>query len=425
MERVGCGLSFGGMAGDRSIDDKAEVLIVGGGIAGVEAALALRDMAGDRVSVELCDPRREFVFRPFAVGEPYGASRVFRYDLERFAERCGITFRAEGVVSVAPGQRVAQTRDGERLGYDFLVIAGGVRMLWSVPGAVTFWGVSDEGQVGDVISDLRAGALRRLVFTMPGARSWALPLYELALLGATELAKAGVTGTELTVVTPEDAPLKLFGRRAAEQMRDLLEERGISVVTGAHPVRFDGGRLRIAPGEDVAADAVISLPRLEGRRIGGVPHDAGGFVGVDEHCRVLGLSSIYAVGDVTNFPVKQGGIATQQADVAAESIAAAVGVEVDPRPFDPVLRGVLWTGREPRYFYSRPTGGRGEGSRLGSEPQVAGRYGKVMGRYLAPFVESLTAESPEGESPERKWRTGKSRPSHGSDRVVARRASAG
>lgn len=418
------GNGFGARKG-HAIDDKAEVLIVGGGIAGVETALALEDMAGDRVGVELCDPRREFVFRPFAVGEPYGASRVFRYDLERCAERCGATFRAEGVVSVMPEQRVALTRDGERLSYDFLVVAGGVRMLWSVPGAVTFWGVSDEGQVGDIVSELRAGALRRLVFTMPGGRSWALPLYELALLGATELAKAGVAGTQLTVVTPEDAPLELFGRRAAEQMRELLEERGIEIVTGAHPVRFDGGRLRIAPGEDVSADAVISLPRLEGRRIGGVPHDAEGFVGVDEHCRVIGLDGVYAIGDVTNFPVKQGGIATQQADVAAESIAAAVGAEIDPRPFDPVLRGVLWTGHEPRYLYGRPTGGHGEESRLSTEPHGAGQNGKVLGRYLAPFVESLAAESVGARSSGRRLWPGKSQPAGGSDPAVARRASVG
>jgi sulfide:quinone oxidoreductase len=379
------------MTGDTSIDDRAEVLVVGGGIAGVEAVLALRDLAGDRIEVELCDPRREFVFRPFAVGEPYGAARVFRYDLERLAERCGAVFRADGIVSVAPDQRVALTRDGERLSYDYLVVTGGVRMLWAVPGAVTFWGVADEGQVGDVISDLRAGALRRLVFTMAGGRSWALPLYELTLLGATELARSGVSGTELAIVTPEDAPLELFGRRAAEQMRALLAERGIELVTGALPVRFDGGRLRIAPGEDIEADAVISLPRLEGRRIGGIPHDSDGFVGVDEHGRVIDLDRVFAAGDVTSFPVKQGGIATQQADTVAEAIAADVGAEIEPRSFDPVLRGVLWTGREPRYLYGRPTGGHGEESSLSAEPRGVGQNGKISGRYLSPFVESLAA----------------------------------
>jgi sulfide:quinone oxidoreductase len=367
-----------------------KVLIAGGGIAGIEAALALHDLAGEQVEVDLRDPRHEFVFRPFAVGEPYGAARVFRYDLRQVAERCEASFHADGIVSVDPGRRLAVTRDGEHLRYDYLVIASGVRMLATVPGAVTFWGVADEGQVGDVITDLRAGSLRRLVLTMPGGRSWALPLYELALLAATEVAKAESLSTRLTVVTPEDAPLELFGVRAGEQMGRLLEERGIEVISGAHPVTFENGRLRIAPGEEIEADAVIGLPRLKGRQIAGIPHDADGFVGVDEHGRVIGPERVFAAGDVTAFPVKQGGIATQQADAVAEAIAAEVGAEVDPRPFDPILRGVLWTGKEPRYLYGRPTGGHGEMSSLGERPQWPPQDGKVIGRYLTSFVDSLS-----------------------------------
>lgn len=357
----------------------------------METALALSDLGGERVEIDLCDPRREFVFRPFAVGEPYGAAQIFRYDLGQLAERCGATFRPDGIVSVDPARRLARTRGGERLPYDFFVAAPGVRMLWSVPGAVTFWGVADEGQVGDLIADLRAGAVRHLVFTMPGGRSWALPLYELALLGAAELAKGGNKHSRLTVVTPEDAPLEVFGQRAAEEMSGLLEERGIEVRAGATPVEFERGRLRIAPGGDFEADAVISLPRLEGRRIVGIPADPDGFVGVDEHGRALGLERIFAVGDVTSFPVKQGGIATQQADAVAQLIAAEVGAEVGPGPFDPVLRGQLWTGAERRYLYGRPTGGHGDTSSLSDQPQSPLQNGKVAGRYLTPLLESLAA----------------------------------
>lgn len=366
------------------------MLIAGGGIAGVEAALALRDLAGERVEVEMRDPRREFAFRPFAVGEPYGAARIFRYDMEALAARCGASFHSDGIVSVEPDRRIAVTRDGERLPYDYLLLATGARMLWAVPGTITFWGVADEGQVGDVVADLRAGRLRNLVFTMPGGRSWALPLYELALFAASELARAGIGRTRLTVVTPEDAPLELFGHRAGAQMADLLAERGIEVVVGTHPVAFDAGRLRIAPGEAVEADAVISLPRLEGRRVRGIPHDSDGFVRVDEHGRAIGVERVFAVGDVTAFPIKQGGIATQQADVAARLIASEVGANVDPEPFDPILRGVLWTGREPRYLYGRPTGGRGETSSLSEKPQWPGQNGKVVGRYLTSFIDTLS-----------------------------------
>jgi sulfide:quinone oxidoreductase len=377
--------------GDRGA--KQKVLIAGGGIAGVEAALALHDLAGDRIEVGLHDPRREFVFKPFAVGEPYGAARIFHCDLRQLAERCGASFYPDGIAAVDAGRRVAVTRDGNRLSYDHFVAASGVRMLWAVPGAVTFWGVADEGRVGAVIAALRGGSLRRLVLTMPGGSSWALPLYELALLGAAELAKAGATRTRITVVTPEDAPLEIFGIRASKQMMGLLEQRGVEIVVGAHPVRFDGGRLRIAPGEEVEADAVISLPRLKGRRIGGIPHDADGFTGVDEHGKAIGLERAFAAGDITTFPIKQGGVATQQADCVAEAIAAEAGAGIEPQPFDPILRGVLWTGAEPRYLYGRPTGGHGETSSLSERPQWPLRNGKVAGRYITPFLRTLADES--------------------------------
>ena len=111
---------------------------------------------------------------------------------------------------------MAVTRDGERVPYDHLIVATGARMLWAVPGAVTFWGVADEGQVGDVIArPARRVACDASCFTMPAGHSWGLPLYELALLAVSELEKAGNGRTRITVVTPEDAPLEVFGRRAA------------------------------------------------------------------------------------------------------------------------------------------------------------------------------------------------------------------
>jgi sulfide:quinone oxidoreductase len=380
-----------------------KVVIAGGGVAALEAALALGELARQRVAVELWAPRREFVYRPFAVGEPFGAGSILRYDLEGLSRSCGASFRLGGIVSLDAEAGWVSARDGERVHYDQLVLAPGARMLWAVPGAVTFWGVADEGSVGGVVRRLRAGSLRNVAFTMPGGSSWALPLYELALLASAVAARSGIEDARLTVITPEDAPLELFGRTVSEKMAKLLGARGIELVTGAHPVGFDEGRLEIAPGAPVETEAVVSLPRLEGRRIEGVPHDDDGFVPVDEHSRVVGMERVFAAGDVTSFPVKQGGIATQQADVAAEAIAASVGCDLEPSPFDPVLRAVLWTGTEPRYLYGRPTGGHGEVSSLDETPRWHEQDGKIIGRFLTPFLDgfpdennrSLTVESTE------------------------------
>ena len=370
----------------------ARVLVVGGGVGALEAALALHDLAGERVQVEICAGRSDFVYRPFAVGEPYGASRVLRYDLEHLAGLCGAEYRPENIAAVDPDRRSATTHDGEEIPYDYLVVACGSRLLWSVPGATTFWGVADEGEVHEVVQRLREGRMRRLIFTLPGGHGWALPAYELALLAATEMSRSGVTGTRLTVVTPEDGPLLIFGRRASEQVGTLLASHDIEVITGTHPVKFENGVLSIVPGEDIEADAVISLPRLAGRRIEGLPYDASGFIPVDEHSRVPGLARTFAVGDVTTFPVKQGGIATQQADVAAEAIAAELGCDVEANPIDPVLRGVLWTGSKPRYLFGWLAGGHGETS-VASErpPWPIDNPSKLIGRYLTPFLAELTS----------------------------------
>ncbi len=372
---------------------KAKVLIAGGGVAGLESAIALHEMAGDRVEVTICSPSEDFVYRPFAVAEPYGASRAMRFGMEELAERCGADFHLASIASVDQEAQRARTHDGEKFAYDYLIVASGTRLLASVSGAVIFWGVADDRRVQDVVDGLREGKLRRVAFTMPGGGTWALPMYELALLAESELSKGGVEGASLVIVTPEDAPLDLFGRAASERVAALLAERGIEVVTGTLPVRFDEGegRLSVSPRAAIEADAVLSLPRMEGRRIGGVPHNLDGFIRVDDHCRVRGTERIYAAGDATTFPVKQGGVSAQQADVAAEAIAAELGCDVEADSFDPILRGVLWTGAKPLYLSGYPTGGHGENSvATEDEPSWQGdAQHKIVSRYLAPFLDEM------------------------------------
>lgn len=366
----------------------ARVLIAGGGVAGLEAAVALRDLAGDRAEVAIYSPREDFIYRPFSVAEPYGASRPMRYDLAELTERCGAGLHLGSIGSVDGEKRRARTHDGEEVAYDYLIVACGSRLLASVSGAVIFWGVADDGRVQDVVRDLREGKLHRVAFTMPGGGTWALPMYELALLAESELSKQGIEGASLVVVTPEDAPLHLFGRAASERVGELLAERGIEVVTGAVPINFEEGRLSVSPRAAIEADAVLSLPRMEGRRIGGVPHDLAGFVPIDDHGRVQGMERTYAAGDATTFPVKQGGIATQQADVAAEAIAAEIGCDAAAEPFDPLLRGVLWTGAKPLYLSGYLAGGHGETSSASEEPPWDGAAeGKIVSRYLTQFLD--------------------------------------
>jgi len=375
------------MADDDQRGDRQKVLIAGAGVAGLEAALALRDLAGERVEVALHDLRREFVYRPFAIGEPYGTTRSFRYDLRALSERCGASLHESAIAAVEPEKRLVVTREGERLPYDHLIVATGARALWAVSGAVTYWGITDEGQAADLIAELRSGRLQHVAITMPAGHGWVLPLYELALLAASS------GQARITVVTPEREPLEIFGRRVSRLTSGLLSERRIEVIAGTRALEFKAGRLRVLSGDDLEVDAVLSLPRMEGRRLGGIPQDEDGFIAVDDHGRVVGLQRVYAAGDVSSHPFKQGPFATQQADTVGETIAAAAGAAVEPKPFDRIMRAVLWTGQGPRYLCGR-TGDGDDGTSSPSERHLELLHnGRITARYLTPLADSLIAGS--------------------------------
>ena len=356
------------------------VVIAGGGVAALEALLALRRLAEGLVSVELVSTEPQFWYRPLAVGEPFGLGEVHPLDLGTVADECGATLVLDSLASVDDGARIATTSSGVRLEYDALLISVGARPVAAVPGAFTFRGPADTAAFQQLLSEVVAG--EGIAFTVPGSVAWPLPLYELALQTAAH-ARSHVA-VETTIVTHEHEPLELFGPDAVTAVKKLIDERRIELVTDRYPVSFVGGLLSLAPEGHLEADRVVTLPRLEGPGIEGVPTDAQGFIPTDLAGYVLGLTDVFAAGDATTFPVKQGGLATQQADAAAEEIASIAGAELVPQPFRPVLRGLILTGGAPFFARAELTGG-GNPFESGAEA-LWWPPGKIVGRYLAPFL---------------------------------------
>src|SRR5439155_19801774 len=181
------------------------------------------------------------------------------------------------------------------------------------------------------------------------------------------------------IVTPEAAPLIMFGRVPSDAVAELLRVRRVEVRAGVRAAEEDG-ELVLHPGaKTLEASRVIALPVLEGPAIPGLPADEHGFIPIDQHARVTGAEGVYAAGDGTTFPIKQGGLGTQQADAAVEHIAARFGAEIDPRPFHPILRGKLLTGAESLDLRADLSGGAGEGA--ASADYLWWPPHKVSGRY--------------------------------------------
>ena len=113
-------------------------------------------------------------------------------------------------------------------------------------------------------------------------------------------------------------------------------------------------------------------------------------------------SDVYAAGDGTDVPGQAGRARDPAGRCRAEHIAAELGAELDPEPFEPVLRGQLITGAESLHMKHGLTGGQGEGQAsldyLWWPPQ------KVGGRYLAAWLGHTAPtdlEPPSGRSTSR------------------------
>lgn len=362
---------------------RPRVVIAGGGIAALEAVLALDEIAGARLDVTVLSPDARFYYAPLAVAEPFHGGRAYRLDLADMLAERGTAVEIDALERVDAERRRLTTAAGRSMPYDALMVATGVGRRNALPGALAFGGWAASIELRRLLRRAASGHVRRMAYAIPAGVAWTLPAYELALMTAAHFEKEEI-GAEVAVVTHEPRPVHVLGDGASESVAKLLRARRVAFHS-AQPVCVRRGRLVVRDGEAVPADAVVALPEPNPRHIAGLPCDERGFLPVDEHCRVRGTPRVYAAGDVTSFPVKQGGIAAQQAEAAAEAIAADLGFGMSPRPFRAELQALLLAGSPPRYR-------RLDASRAGADRLEGGPGGawwpqpKVAGRRLAPFL---------------------------------------
>lgn len=362
-------------------------MIVGGGVAALETALALHELAPDRVATTVIAPATEFVYRPMTVREPFAHAPAHRYPLAPIVHDAGAELLADSLESIEPAKQLLHTTAGAQLEYDALMLALGARAQPRYEHALTIDDRRMDETLHGLIQDVEGGYVKSLAFVAPARLAWQLPLYELALMTA---ARAYDVGVELavTIVTPEEAPLAIFGAAASEAVAERLRRAGIATINSAYAEVPRAGEVVINPGDRrLACDRVVALPELYGPPLRGIPLAEHGFIRVDPYGQVPGVGPIYAAGDAIDFAVKQGGLASQQADTAALSIAALAGAPVTPEPFQPVIHGMLLTGEQPLYITAHLTGGHGFSSELTDAPTWS-PPSKIAAKYLAPYLEA-------------------------------------
>ena len=355
-------------------------MIVGGGVAGLEAVLALHDLAETQVSVTLIAPEPVFTPRALDVARPFAGGPARHLDLERFMIEHGGRFRRTAVLSIDAERRTLSCTTGPDERYDALVIAVGASARPAFEHALTFG--ADVLACDEVLADLQHERVPSVAFVIPEDCTWPLPLYELALATAGRASGTRSDEVRLHVVTPERGALDLFGTHASAAVTELLRAAGIALHCGIRAEVHRRGRVGTGPDRALDVDRVVALAHLEGPRLAGLPADARGFIPVDEHGRVTEVDAVYAAGDATDRPIKHGGLACQQADAVAAHVAAAAGAPVDALPYRPMLCGRLLTGLREWFLRGGDDPRVGDGSQALWWPRAM-----VSGRYLAPYLE--------------------------------------
>jgi sulfide:quinone oxidoreductase len=385
----------------RSIEPR-RIVIAGGGVGALEALLALTDLGDHTFQITVVAPNERFELRALSVAQPFAAGH--HADVAALAEVVAeqrASLVRSVVVEVDAEHRTVKCTDGEQLTYDHLILSPGARPRVAYEPALTF-GLGDPLALNGLLRDLEESYEGSVAFVVPDGVAWSLPLYELALMTARQVHGMG-QDVELMLATPEAAPLAVFGPEASVAVQSMLAELNVKVHCGL-PVTVGRGSIRMGTDQSIPVDRIVSLPVLDGPHLAGVPANAGGFIAVDEFCRVPGLPGVYAIGDATDQPLKQGGIACQQADVASRHIAHDAGGPLPALPFAPILRGRLLTGKADRFMRRDLQGAHGETD----EQALWWPPAKVYGEYLGPWfsrrglrpmsgmARAIPAEPPEG-----------------------------
>jgi sulfide:quinone oxidoreductase len=316
------------------------VLILGGGVGGIVAAIRLRKLLAREHRVVLVEKEAEHVFAPsflwLMIGErrPGEISRPLAALVKR-----GIELVRGPIERIDPATRTIRVNGMDITG-DHMVVALGADLAPElVPGLAeaghNFYTLAGAQSLHAALAQLENGRLTVLIASMP-FKCPAAP-NEAAMLLEYDCRRRGVRkNVQIDLYTPEPGPMAVAGPEVSAALRQMVEAKGISYHPGHTVTSVDAARRRLAFANGAEADFDL-LAYVPPHRAPKVVLDAGmcgesGWVPVDRGTLETKFPGVYAIGDVAGIMLtsigkplpKAGVLAHNQAEVVAHNISVAI-----------------------------------------------------------------------------------------------------
>jgi len=321
-------------------------LILGAGIGGIVAAQALRKLLPAEHRVVVLERQREHVFAPALLWHMTGDHQASKFTRPLSALSAnGIELVQGDITAIDPAALSAEV-GGQTLRGDTMVLALGADYAPElIPGLAevghNLYTLDGAASIQRALKSFLGG--RIVVLTAAPAYKCPAAPYEAAMLLEAHLKKHGLRErSEIVVHAAEPIPMAVTGPAIGEQVKMLLQSKGIGYSPNHQVSRAEAGLLHFADGSSTPFDLLLYVPP---HRVPAVVKAAGlcaesGWVAVDRGTLQTKFDQLYAIGDVTSIPLtmgrplpKAGVFAHGQAEVVAHNIAHAWIGQGAPRQF--------------------------------------------------------------------------------------------
>ncbi len=349
----------------------ANILVLGGGFAGVVAAESLAKRLGKEHQVTLVSQHREFIYYPALVKLAFDQCEVsdITYDLREAMLDRHIKFIQAEVAYPDLDNNCVIVPHGEvegKISYDYLVFALGRRLATEEVRGFYNHGhhlltVNSALRFREAVKNFHGG---HAVLGYCADSRLAVPVFETAFALDRLLKERGEReNSKITIVSPEELGGQLGGAEVVPQLQKALDEHGVNFTSNFPIMEVTESSLTSRTGQSIDYDLLMLIPPFTGpgeAMYTGIT-DPNGYVHVDRHMKVTGANRMYAAGDCVNFlGPKMGHMAVLQGMVAAANVAAEIEGKEPVARYDHELMLVIDEGGGDSIYLQKPLGEKGE-----------------------------------------------------------------